>query len=106
MLWKTDDSNAIKRHNINTKTLNNGWHMFTSMLLYKAEMKGCTVIKVPKDYPSTQLCHCCNHQNADISNVSIRKWICPACNMVHDRDINAAVKIRNKGYLIYKEQIA
>ena len=105
MMGKSDDASAIKRHSVNKKTLNNGWYMFTQMLTYKAEMKGGTVIKAPKDYPSTQICHCCNHQNTDINDISIKKWICPVCNTEHDRDINAAINIRNKGYQLYKSEL-
>lgn len=106
MMDKSDDPSAIKRHNINKKTLNNGWYRFTTMLVYKAERKGCTVIKIPKDYPSSQICNCCGYRDPDLQDVSVRKWICPDCKKHHDRDINAAINIRNKGYQIYKEQIA
>lgn len=102
MLTKDNESSAIKRHNVNRKTLANGWYSFTVMLTYKAQRKGKTVIKVPKDYPSSQMCNCCGHINTDTKDIKLRKWICPNCNKSHDRDINAAINIRNKGYEMYQ----
>ncbi|MBO4910166.1 MAG: transposase, partial [Lachnospiraceae bacterium] len=37
------------------------------------------------------------YKNEDTKDLSIRKWICPKCNNEHDRDINAAINIRNEG---------
>ena len=54
-------------------------------------------VKIDKFYPSSQICHCCGYKNEDTKDLSIRKWICPKCNNEHDRDINAAINIRNEG---------
>ena len=103
MLTKDTESSAIKRHNVNRKTLSNGWYNFTQMLIYKVERKGGTVVKVPRDYPSSQMCSCCGNINPKLTDLHIRKWICPVCNTSHDRDINAAINIRNKGFQMYSE---
>ena len=68
-----------------------------SMLIYKANWYGRTIVKVPKDYPSSQLCHACGYKNSITKDLAIRKWICPKCGSIHDRDINAARNILSKG---------
>ena len=71
--------------------------MFTSYLEYKLRDRGKHFVKIDKFYPSSQICHCCGYKNEDTKDLSIRKWICPKCNNEHDRDINAAINIRNEG---------
>ena len=73
------------------------WSRFVSMLLYKASWYGRCVIKIPKDYPSSQLCSECGYKNSITKDLGIRKWTCPECGSIHDRDVNAAKNILSKG---------
>ena len=75
--------------------------MFTQMLEYKSHWMGKNLVKVDKWYPSSQLCSCCGYKNSETKDLSVREWICPECNAVHDRDINAAINIRNEGMRIF-----
>ena len=73
------------------------WSRLVSMLIYKADWYGRKIIKVPNDYPSSQLCSKCSYKNSITKDLTIRKWTCPKCGSVHDRDINAAKNILSKG---------
>lgn len=78
-------------------TLDNAWGMFTVMLDYKLQEQGKQLVKIDKFYPSSQTCSICGCVNKEVKNLSVRKWECPNCGATHDRDINAAVNIRNEG---------
>ena len=73
------------------------WSKLVAMLIYKASWYGRKVIKVPATYPSSQLCSICSYKNSLTKDLGIRKWTCPQCGSIHDRDINAARNILSKG---------
>ena len=85
-------------------TLDNGYGMFLNMLEYKLSDRGKCMIRVNKWFPSSQLCHCCGTRNPKVKNLDVRKWQCPVCGELHDRDINAAQNILKEGLRIYKQQ--
>ena len=73
------------------------WSEFTRMLEYKAEQHGRKIIRTDRYFPSSQKCHVCGHIQKENKDLRIRRWECPVCHTIHDRDINAAINIREKG---------
>ena len=72
-----------------------GWAMFINMLTYKANLRGKNILQVDTFYPSSKLCHKCNYKNDNLK-LADREWICPNCKSNLDRDLNAALNIKNK----------
>lgn len=78
-------------------TMDNGYGTFLNMLEYKMNRKGKYFVKVDRFYASSQTCHVCGCVDPKVKDLSIRKWVCSACGAVHDRDVNAAINIRDEG---------
>ena len=83
--------------NFGKSVSDNGWGMFTAFLQYKLEEMGKRLIKVDKFFASSQLCNVCGYKNTKTKDLSVRAWDCPKCGTHHDRDINAAINIKNEG---------
>jgi len=75
------------------------WGEVVRMLEYKGELYGRSVVKIERDYPSSQICSICNHQNEELK-LGKRKWACECCGITHDRDINAAKNILAAGQAV------
>lgn len=69
-----------------------GWSAFVDMLEYKAARYGRTFTKIGRYEQTSQTCSVC-HVNSGPKALDIRKWTCPACGALLDRDVNAAINI-------------
>ena len=83
--------------NFGKSVADDGWGMFVTFLKYKLEETGKRLVKVNKFFASSQICNVCGYKNTATKNLSIRAWDCPECGTHHDRNINAAINIRNEG---------
>jgi putative transposase len=88
--------NMVKNHCLAKSISDAGWGMFCTMLKYKAEAEGKVYLEVGRFFPSSHLC-----SNTLLSlpkmDLSVREFDCPHCGKRHDRDINAAINIRDEG---------
>ena len=80
--------------------MDNGYGMFLNMLEYKLSDRGKYFIKVDKWYPSSQICsHCGRRKKLTLDQ---RVYKCE-CGLNMDRDLNAAINIKNEGMRILRE---
>jgi len=73
---------------------------FRRQLQYKL---GNRLVVVPPAYTSMR-CGMCGAINRDLT-LDDRVWTCPACGTAHDRDINAAINIRDAGIALLNNPI-
>jgi len=89
--------NMLKNSRLAKSISDVSWSKFIEFLSYKANWYGRELIKIDTFYPSSQLCSECGYQNKDVKDLSVRKWECPKCHLIHDRDINASKNILKEG---------
>jgi putative transposase len=89
----------VKNHNLAKAISDVGWDMFCTMLKYKAENEGKTYIEIDRFFPSSKTCHVCLNR-VDSLTLDLRVWTCKHCGTHHDRDVNAAINIRNEALRI------
>lgn len=87
-------SNMLKNHVLALSITDASWATFVSMLKYKANWRGKSIIKIGRFEPSSKTCSCCGYLNKDLG-LADRSWTCPNCQSVLDRDVNAAINIKN-----------
>ena len=84
-------ANMVKNHHLAKSISNQGWDMFKTMLQYKCEWYGKTLVTVnPKN--TSRVCSNCGADTGK-KPLDIREWTCPECGTYHDRDVNAAKNI-------------
>ena len=86
----------LKNHKLARSIQELSLNRFKTILMYKAEWYGRDIIQVSRWFPSSKLCNCCGYKNKELT-LEDRTWLCPECNSLHDRDINAAINIKNEG---------
>ena len=89
--------NMMKNHHLAKSVSDISWYEFTRQLAYKAQWNGRVYQKIDTFFPSSQLCSCCGYRNPETKDLSVRNWICPICQTIHERDVNAAKNILSEG---------
>ena len=71
-----------------------GFGELRRQLEYKAAQSGTEVVVADRWFPSSKMCNVCGTRTKSLP-LSIRAWNCAGCGAHHDRDLNAAINLRN-----------
>lgn len=93
--------NMVKNHHLAQAISDAAWGELTRQLDYKSDWHRRMVVQTDTYFPSSKTCSCCGYKLEKLP-LSVRKWQCPKCDSVHDRDINAAINIEQEGLKILK----
>jgi putative transposase len=81
----------MKNHKLARAISDVSWGTFISMLEYKCDWYGKSLIKIGRFEPSSKLCTC-GALNQSLA-LKDRVWTCAKCGVTHDRDLLAANNI-------------
>lgn len=85
-------SNMVKNHSLAQALEDIAINRFNTLLEYKAKKHGVNILRIGRFEPSSKMCTC-GYINHNLT-LSMRRWKCPFCGVVHDRDLLAANNIK------------
>jgi putative transposase len=93
-------SKGLVKTKMAKSVLDAGWHILKTLLEYKSANAGIVFKEINEAY-TTQACSCCGSIPSSSpkgrAGLRMRVWTCSDCDTTHDRDINAAINIKNRG---------
>lgn len=89
-----------RKAGLSRSMLDASWGELLRQLRYKCAWYGRTLVVVDRFFPSTRRCSSCRTTGPRLE-VSVRTWTCSGCGVEHDRDVNAAVNLRDEGMRLY-----
>lgn len=89
-------SGMVKNHCLALSISDVGFGEFRRLLEYKSILHGNTLIIADRWLPSSKTCSSCGYVKETLL-LSERVYVCESCGQVIDRDLNAAINLRNYG---------
>ena len=87
-------SGMMKNRKLSRAISDVGLYEFHRQIEYKSQWHSAVVVKADRFYPSSKTCSNCQNIKSDLK-LSDRIYICESCDHVMDRDLNAAINLRN-----------
>ena len=84
----------LKNHQLAKALSDASLSSFLAMLTYKAERIGVKIVEADTFYPSSKTCSNCGAKDSNLS-LSDRTYRCSECGHTQNRDLNAAINLRN-----------
>jgi len=91
-------SNIRQNRHLTRAVVDANWGELRRQLEYKQGLFGTRLVIAPRIFPSSKQCSVCWYVLAELP-ISKRRWTCPRCGTVHDREINAAVNLEQLGWV-------
>lgn len=85
----------VKNRHLSRAIADMGFYEFRRQLEYKAQLRGGLVVVADRFYPSSKTCSACGGKVGELP-LALRAWTCPDCGECHDRDVNAAINLKNR----------
>jgi len=92
----------MKNKHLSNSIQSAAWSEFVRQLKYKSDWYGKNVIFIGRFEPSSKTCSKCGYVKTDLQ-LNDREWVCPKCGEKHDRDVNAAINIRD--FALHKQNL-
>lgn len=90
----------MKNRHLSKAIAQQNFYYFRTKLENKCKQNGIELRIVSRWYPSSKICACCGYIKKDLK-LSDRVYICDDCGFEIDRDLNAAINLKNaKEYTI------
>ena len=90
--------NMMKNVSTKEKIIESKFYTFREMLKYKCERNNIKLIVANMWYPSSKLCSNCKNIKHDLK-LKDRVYRCDSCNLALDRDLNAALNLKDYEYI-------
>jgi putative transposase len=90
-------SGMMKNRHLAKAIANQGFYEFMRQIAYKSERHNIHFVQADRFYPSSQICSACGARWSGAKNLKIREWVCPVCGASLNRDLNAAINLKNYG---------
>ena len=94
-------SGMMRNHKLAKAIQQLGLYELRRQLEYKSEWYGRTLVFVDRFYPSSKKCSCCGNIKRDLT-LKDREYICDACGLIIDRDMNASLNIEAEGLRLHE----
>ncbi len=86
----------MKNRHLSRAVSDFGLWEFRRQVEYKSEATKCQVLVADCWFASSKLCSDCGYK-LDVLPLSMREWTCPKCGVIHNRDENAAINLKQLG---------
>ena len=87
----------VKNRHLSKAIAEQRFGLFRRIVTEEAKKLGIRLIIADRGFPSSKTCHVCKTIKQDLK-LSDRVYRCPVCGLSINRDLNAALNLRNYGY--------